>query len=62
MPHTLPDTESCRSELAREKPKDAAFIQKPALALTSFASKLAPTLSNEAGSPGDDPKHSQTFT
>jgi len=30
MPHTLPDTGSCRSELAREKPEDAAFIQKPA--------------------------------
>ena len=28
MPHTLPNTDSCRSELAREKPEDAAFIQK----------------------------------
>jgi len=28
MPHTLPDTDSCRSELAREKPEDAAFIRK----------------------------------
>lgn len=35
-------TPTCRSELAREKRQDTAFIGMAALSLTAFASKLAP--------------------